>query len=175
MSDNLILETRKTGDGRTLALINGKLYTLLSGYHDHRARGWFFLAVAGRTPLKADDLAEHWQMVKSGQVYLACAQQLSRFILQSEIGLLLSAGLIPRDCTRLYCLAPPETAGLLAELVRNVARVIGVPDEPSCRHVSDRRGVAAGWGVQHRERYQPVQTGSACEGPGAAQIVLNHD
>jgi len=75
MSDNLILETRKTGDGRTLALINGKLFTLLSGYDDHRAGGWFFLAVAGRTPLKADDLDQHWQVVKSGQVYLACAQR----------------------------------------------------------------------------------------------------
>ena len=75
MSDNLILETRKTGDGRALALINGKLYTLLSGYDDHRAGGWFFLAVAGRTPLKADDLDQHWQVVKSGQVYLACAQR----------------------------------------------------------------------------------------------------
>ena len=75
MSDNLILETRKTGDGRTLALINGKLFTLLSGYDDHRAGGWFFLAVAGRTPLKADDLDQHWQVVKSSQVYLACAQR----------------------------------------------------------------------------------------------------
>ena len=69
MSDNLIIEIQKAGDGRTLALINGKLYTLLAGYDDHRAGGWFFLAVAGRTPLKADDLDQHWQVVKSGPVY----------------------------------------------------------------------------------------------------------
>jgi hypothetical protein len=75
MSDNLIIEIQKAGDGRTLATINGKLYTLLAGYDDHRAGGWFFLAVAGRTPLKTDDLAEHWQVVKSGTVYLAFAQR----------------------------------------------------------------------------------------------------
>jgi hypothetical protein len=75
MSDNLIIEVQKAGDGRTLATINGKLYTLLAGYDDHRAGGWFFLAVAGRTPLKADDLAEHWQVVKSGPVTLAFAQR----------------------------------------------------------------------------------------------------
>jgi hypothetical protein len=75
MSDNLIIEIQKAGDGRTLALINGKLYTLLAGYDDHRAGGWFFLAVAGRTPLKAEDLDQHWQVVKSGPVYLAFAQR----------------------------------------------------------------------------------------------------
>jgi hypothetical protein len=75
MSDNLIIEIQKAGDGRTLAMINGKLYTLLAGYDDHRAGGWFFLAVAGRTPLKADDLAEHWQVVKSGPVSLAFARR----------------------------------------------------------------------------------------------------
>ena len=31
MSDNLIIEVQKVGDGRTLATINGKLYTLLAG------------------------------------------------------------------------------------------------------------------------------------------------
>ena len=75
MSDNLIIEIQKAGDGRTLALVNGKLYTLLAGYDDHRAGGWFFLAVAGRTPLKAEDLAEHWQTVKSGPVTLAFAHR----------------------------------------------------------------------------------------------------
>jgi hypothetical protein len=75
MSDNLILEVQKAGDGRTLATVNGKLYTLLAGYDDHRAGGWFFLAVAGRTPLKADDLAQHWKVIKTGSVYLALAQR----------------------------------------------------------------------------------------------------
>jgi hypothetical protein len=75
MSDNLIIEVQKSGDGRTLATINGKLYTLLAGYDDHRAGGWFFLAVAGRTPLKAEDLDQHWQVVRSGPVSLAFAQR----------------------------------------------------------------------------------------------------
>ena len=75
MSDNLIIEIQKAGDGRTLALVNGKLYTLLAGYDDHRAGGWFFLAVAGRTPLKAEDLDQHWQVVRSGPVSLAFAQR----------------------------------------------------------------------------------------------------
>ena len=75
MSDNLIIEVQQAGDGRSLALINGKLYSLLAGYDDHRAGGWFFLAVAGRTPLKADDLAEHWEVLRSGPVCLAFAQR----------------------------------------------------------------------------------------------------
>jgi hypothetical protein len=75
MSDNLIIEIQKAGDGRTLALVNGKLYTLLAGYDDHRAGGWFFLAVAGRTPLKAEDLDQYWQVVRSGPVTLAFAQR----------------------------------------------------------------------------------------------------
>ena len=75
MSDNLIIEIQKAGDGRTLAQVNGKLYTLLAGYDDHRAGGWFFLAVSGRTPLKADDLAEHWLVLRSGPVCLALAQR----------------------------------------------------------------------------------------------------
>ena len=75
MSDNLIIDIQKAGDGRTLALINGKLYTLLSGYDDQRAGGWFFLAVAGRTPLKAEDLDQHWQVVRSGPLSLAFAQR----------------------------------------------------------------------------------------------------
>ena len=74
MSD-LILQTQRAGDGRTLALINGKLFTLLAGYQDPRAEGWFFLAVAGQTPLKPDDLAQHWQVVRSGPVTLALAQR----------------------------------------------------------------------------------------------------
>ena len=40
MGDNLIMEVQRAGDGRTLATINGKLYTLLAGYDDRRADGW---------------------------------------------------------------------------------------------------------------------------------------
>ena len=75
MGDNLIMEVQRAGDGRILATVNGKLYTLLAGYDDRRADGWFFLAVAGRTPLKAEDLAPYWQVVKSGPVYLAFSQR----------------------------------------------------------------------------------------------------
>lgn len=86
MSDNLIIEIQKAGNGRTLALINGKLYSLLVGYDDHRAGGWFFLAVAGRTPLKADDLDQHWQVEKSGQIYLAFAQRPFSYHLGQAVG-----------------------------------------------------------------------------------------
>jgi hypothetical protein len=86
MSDNLILEIQRAGDGRTLATINGKLYTLLAGYEDHRAGGWFFLAVAGRTPLKADDLDQYWQVVKHGPVCLAFAQRLFSYHLAAGEG-----------------------------------------------------------------------------------------
>ena len=50
MSDNLLIHIDRTGDGRTIATINGKVYNLLAGYEHHRADGWFFLAVAGRGP-----------------------------------------------------------------------------------------------------------------------------
>ena len=86
MSDNLIIEVQKSGDGRTLATINGKLYTLLAGYDDHRAGGWFFLAVAGRTPLKADDLDQYWQVIRSGPVSLALAQRPFSYHLAQEEG-----------------------------------------------------------------------------------------
>ena len=102
MSDNLIIEIQKAGDGRTLALVNGKLYTLLAGYDDHRAGGWFFLAVAGRTPLKAEDLAEHWQVVKSGPVYLAFSQRPCSYHLAQGEG-----GEPPHGCDWPRLKAPP--------------------------------------------------------------------
>lgn len=72
---NLNIKTEKAGDGRTLATINGKVYNLLAGYEHDWAGGWFFLAVAGQTPLKADDLAEHWAVVRQGPISLALAQR----------------------------------------------------------------------------------------------------
>jgi len=60
---------------RDVVMLNGKTYTLLRAYQDASldpsAEGWFFLAVAGKTPLRSDDLAEHWTVVRSGDVYLA--------------------------------------------------------------------------------------------------------
>ena len=75
MSDNLNIKTEKAGDGRTLATVNGKVYHMLAGYEHAEAGGWFFLAVAGQTPLKPDDLAEHWAVVRQGPVCLAFAQR----------------------------------------------------------------------------------------------------
>ena len=75
MSNNLIMNTYQAGDGQTLANINGKLYRLLAGYEHPDAGGWFFLAVAGRTALKAEDLDKYWQVVHRGPVYLAFAQR----------------------------------------------------------------------------------------------------
>lgn len=61
--------------GQDIAIINGKTFSLLRAYQDASldpsAEGWFFLAVAGKTPLRKDDLAEHWTVVRSGDVYLA--------------------------------------------------------------------------------------------------------
>ena len=38
-------------------MINGKTYTFLRGYNHSSLNGWFWIAVAGRTRLKSDDLA----------------------------------------------------------------------------------------------------------------------
>jgi hypothetical protein len=63
---------RENGD-HALAIINGKTFRLLRGYQydDGANDAWLFLAVAGKTPLKADDLAENWRVIKSGDVYFA--------------------------------------------------------------------------------------------------------
>ena len=70
MSDNLPLTIRDGASGK-LAIINGKTYSLLRLYKHRRMGGIFCLVVAGRTPLRADDLAEHWRVFRSGDVYLA--------------------------------------------------------------------------------------------------------
>jgi hypothetical protein len=109
MGDNLIMTTKKAGDGRTLAIINGKLYTLLAGYDDNRAGGWFFLAVAGRTPLKADDLDQHWKVIKSGPVTLAFAQRpFSYHLAQGE------GGEPPHGCDWPRLKAPPNHYAFVA-------------------------------------------------------------
>ena len=70
MYDNLNLTVRESGNGK-LAIINGKTYTLLRLYRHNRLGGIFCLVVAGRTPLRADDLGEHWRVVRGGVSYLA--------------------------------------------------------------------------------------------------------
>ena len=70
MAKNLPIEIRTTGDGK-LAIINGKTYTLLRYYENVGLEGVFFLAVAGRVPLRASDLDDHWQVIRHGNVYLA--------------------------------------------------------------------------------------------------------
>ena len=70
MSDKLQLTLREGASGK-LAIINGKTYSLLRLYQDQRLDGIFCLIVAGRTSLKADDLAEHWCVVRGAQTYMA--------------------------------------------------------------------------------------------------------
>ena len=148
MSDNLIMEIQKAGDGRTLATINGKLFTLLAGYEDYRAGGRFFLAVAGRTPLKADDLDQYWQVVKHGPVCLAFAQRPFSYHLSAGEGAEPPYGC---DWPRLksppnyYAFVAPTAAAVEAQvrlaleqyrpdlsLEDIVDRAILVPDEAGC-------------------------------------------
>jgi hypothetical protein len=70
MSDALNLTVRD-GAGGKLAIINGKTYTLLRLYRHRRLGGIFCLIVAGKTRLRADDLAEHWRVFRHGSAYLA--------------------------------------------------------------------------------------------------------
>ena len=69
MDDGLQITVRDGASGK-LAVINGKTYTLLRLYQDVRMGGIFCLIVAGRTPLRTDDLAEHWKVFKSGHVHM---------------------------------------------------------------------------------------------------------
>jgi len=95
--------------------------------------------------------------------------------LQNEVGRLVSAHLTHRKRDLFYYSARRKVVGLLAEFAGHVARVIGIPGEPSCRHVGNRGRVAAGWGVQQRKRHLPLRAGRSGEGPGTAQIVLKED
>ena len=63
--------TVRDGTSGKLAILNGKTYTLLRLYQHRRLGGIFCLAVAGLTPLRADDLDEYWRVIKAGDVYLA--------------------------------------------------------------------------------------------------------
>ena len=68
-----------------LAIINGKTYSLLRLYREDRLGGTFCLISAGRTPLKSEDLAEHWRVIRSGDVYLALdARPFSYHLIQGE-------------------------------------------------------------------------------------------
>ena len=70
MADELQITIHDGAHGK-LAIINGKTYSLLRYYESRLLEGVFFLAVAGHTPLRADDLAEHWRVFRSGDVSLA--------------------------------------------------------------------------------------------------------
>jgi hypothetical protein len=84
MSDNLQLTIRDSGSGK-LAIVNGKTYSLLRLYRHNRLGGIFCLVVAGRTPLRADDLDEHWRVFRSGTVYLALdCRPFSYHLIQGE-------------------------------------------------------------------------------------------
>ena len=62
-------------DDRKVATLNGKTYTLLRAYKRSRYGDWLFLALAGKTPLHATDLEEHWKVVRSGDCYLAFSER----------------------------------------------------------------------------------------------------
>ena len=84
MSNNLQLTIREGASGK-LAIINGKTYALLRLYRHYRLGGIFCLVVAGRTPLRADDLDEHWKVFRSGDVYLALsARAFSYHLIQGD-------------------------------------------------------------------------------------------
>ena len=105
MSNNgdLKIEVKKAGDGTAMATINGKVYNLLALYEDWRAGGPFFLIAAGRTPLKADDLAEHWGVIHRGPLSIAFAQRpFSYHLLQGE------DSEAPAGCDWPRLKAPPE-------------------------------------------------------------------
>jgi hypothetical protein len=53
-----------------IAILNGKTFRLLRAYSD-RDEGWFFLALSSKMVLKEDDVAQHWQVIRAGNVYLA--------------------------------------------------------------------------------------------------------
>jgi len=71
----LSIPFQTAGDGTTMATINGKVYNLLALYEHSCTDGPFFLIAAGRTPLKPDDLAEHWQVIHRGNIDIAFAQR----------------------------------------------------------------------------------------------------
>lgn len=84
MSDNLQFTVRDSGSGK-LAIINGKTYTLLRLYRHVRLGGTFCLVVAGRTPLHADDLDEHWRVFRHGNVCMALdCRPFSYHLIQGE-------------------------------------------------------------------------------------------
>ena len=84
MANELQITIRDGAHGK-LALINGKTYSLLRCYQHAALDGIFFLSVAGRTPLRADDLAEHWRVFRSGHVYLALnARPFSYHLIQGD-------------------------------------------------------------------------------------------
>ena len=84
MSNKLQLTIRDGSDGK-LAIINGKTYSLLRLYRHTRLGGIFCLSVAGRTPLKADDLDKNWRVFRNGNVCLALdCRPFSYHLIQGE-------------------------------------------------------------------------------------------
>ena len=82
--DNLHLTIRDSGNGK-VAIINGKTYSLLRLYRYDRLGGIFCLVVAGRTPLRADDLDEQWRVIRAAETYLALdARPFSYHLIQGE-------------------------------------------------------------------------------------------
>jgi len=76
---------KDTPEGK-IAVINGKTYAFLRGYRSSLLNNsWFWLAVAGKTPLRSDDLADKWLVTRAGEVYIAyMARPFSYFLLNDE-------------------------------------------------------------------------------------------
>jgi len=89
--------------GRRWPLSTARSTTCWALHEDWRAGGPFFLIAAGRTPLKADDLAEHWGVIHRGPLSIAFAQRpFSYHLLQGE------DSEAPAGCDWPRLKAPPE-------------------------------------------------------------------
>jgi hypothetical protein len=84
MSEKLQLTIRDGGKGK-LAIINGKTYSLLRLYRHERLGGIFCLVVAGRIPLRVEDLDEQWYIIHGGTIYIALdSRPFSYHLIQGE-------------------------------------------------------------------------------------------
>ena len=78
------LPSMRTGNSKFLTVINGKTYNLIRHYATNLI-GSFFFVVSGVTPLKDDDIAEHWKVIRQGHIFVALsARHFSYHLLKGE-------------------------------------------------------------------------------------------
>ena len=116
--------TIRNGTTGKVAIVNGKTYNLLRYYQDEALEGIVFLAVAGRVPLRADDLADHWQVFRSGNVYLALAARAFSYQLIEGEGATTDAPKWPRLKTpgEYYAFVGPTEAAVTAQITLTLER-----------------------------------------------------